>query len=54
VEGLFDPLYDQDLPLRLYLPHGLPDEVIEIHLTRCQRAPEGAEQSAAGRGDQVI
>ncbi len=54
VEYLPYALEDENLVLRLYLPHGVGVEVIEGDLTRCQRAPEGAEQSAARCGYQVI
>ena len=56
VEGLLDPLDYQHLLLGLYLPHRLGVEAIFIegHLTRCQRARKGAQQSAAGCGHQVI
>jgi hypothetical protein len=49
-----DPLEDENLPLGLYLPHRLGVEVMEGNPTRCQRAPKGAEQSPAGRRDEVI
>ena len=56
VEGLLDPLYHEYLVFRLYLPDrvGVETVLIEGNLTRCQRACEGAQQSATSRRDQVI
>jgi hypothetical protein len=54
VEDLPDPPQDENLLLRLYLPHRIGVEVIEGDPTRCQRAPKGAEQSPAGSSYQVI
>jgi hypothetical protein len=54
VEVLPDPLHDQYFALRLYLPYRVGVEVLEGNSTRCQRAPEGAEQSAARCGHQII
>jgi hypothetical protein len=54
VEDLPDPPEDENLVLRLYLPQRLSVEVIEGNPTRCQRASKGAEQSPAGRRDEVI
>jgi hypothetical protein len=51
MEGLSYPLDDEYLVLGLYLPYCLAVEVIEGNLTRCQRAPESAEQSPACRRD---
>jgi hypothetical protein len=49
VEGLFNPLNDQNLVLGFYLSNGLGIETsrIEGNLTRRQRAGEGAQQSPA-------
>ncbi len=54
VEDLPDPLYDEDLALRLHLPDGVGVEILEGDLARCQRAPEGAEQSTASCCDEII
>jgi hypothetical protein len=54
VEELPDPLHDQNLTLCFYLPYRVGVEVLEGNSTRCQRAPEGAEQSATRRGHQII
>jgi hypothetical protein len=54
MESLLDPPHHQTLVLRLYLPYGVGIEVVEGNLTRCQRTPEGAERSAAGRRDEVV
>jgi hypothetical protein len=56
VKGLLDPLDHQHVALGLYLPDRVGGEAIfiERNLTRCQRARKGAEQSPAGRRDQVI
>jgi len=56
MKGLLDPLDHQHLALGLYLPDrvGVEAIYIERNLTRCQRARKGAEQSPAGRRDQVI
>jgi hypothetical protein len=53
---VLDPLKYEDLVLRLYLTDGIGVEtlLLEGNLTRCQRASEGAQQSATGRRDQVI
>lgn len=51
---MFYPLDDEDLALGLYLPDRVGVKVLERYLTRCQRAGEGAEQSAAGRGYHVV
>ena len=53
---MFDPLEYEDLVLRLYLTDGIAVKalLLEGNVTRCQRASEGAEKSATGRGDQVI
>ena len=51
-----DPLDHQHLVLGLYLSHGVGVEALPVegNLTRCQRAGKGAEQSAAGRRNQVV
>jgi len=54
VEGDVDALNYEYLTLGLYLPGGIGVEVVEGNVTRCQRASEGPEQSAAGRRDQVV
>jgi hypothetical protein len=54
VEDLFDPLDHKYFALDLDLSDGLGVEVLERHLTRCQRARKGAEQSAARGGDHVV
>jgi hypothetical protein len=54
VESLLDPPEDENLLLRLYLPHRVGVEVLEGNLTRCQRASKGAEQSPAGSSYQII
>ena len=56
MEGLFDPLEYEDLVLRFYLSYGIGVEAVLVkrYLTRCQRAREGAQQSATCRCDQVI
>ena len=54
VEGDVDALNYEYLTLGLYLPGGISVEVVEGNVTRCQRASEGPEQSAAGRRDQVV
>ena len=54
VESLFDPLENKHLVRCLYLPHRVGVEVLEGNLTRCQRAPEGAEQSPTRCGYQVV
>ena len=53
---MFNPLNDQNLVLGFYLSNGLGIETsrIEGNLTRRQRAGEGAQQSPAGRRDQVV
>jgi len=53
---VLDPLEYEDLVLRLYLTDGIGVEtlLLEGNVTRCQRASEGAEKSAASRRDQVI
>ena len=48
------PLDDEDLALDLYLPERVGVKIVEVHLTRCQRAGKGAEQSPAGSGDHVV
>ena len=54
VEGLLDSLNDEYLLLGLYLPYRVGVEAVEGNLTRYQRAPKGAKQSAARRSDEVI
>jgi hypothetical protein len=54
VEGLLDALDDEHFALDLDLSDRLGVEVLERHLTRCQRARKGAEQSAARGGDHVV
>lgn len=56
MEGLLDPLKYENLVLCLYLTDSIGVETILVvgNLTRCQRAPKGAEQSAPSRCDQVI
>ena len=54
MKSLFDPLDDEYLVLRLYLPHRVGVEVLEGNVTCYQRAPKGAEQSAAGSSDEVV
>ena len=54
MEGLLDALDDEHLALDLDLSDCLGLEVTERHLTRCQRARKGAEQSAARGGDHVV
>ena len=53
---MLDPLEYEDLVLRLYFTDGIGVEalLLEGNLTRCQRASEGAQQSATSRRDQVI
>ncbi len=54
MEGNSDALNYEYLTLGLYLPGGIGVEVVEGNVTRCQRASEGPEQSAAGRRYQVV
>ena len=54
VESGGNPPDDEDLLLGLYLPHGVGVEAVEGNLTRYQRAPKGAEQSATRCGHQVV
>jgi hypothetical protein len=54
MECLLDPL-DYEYPIFcLDLSYGVSVEVIEGNLTRCQRAPKGAKQSATCRRDQIV
>jgi hypothetical protein len=48
-----DPLNRQHLAIGLYLADrvGVEAVFVEVNLTRCQRAREGAEQSPPGRRD---
>ena len=48
------PLQDENLVLCFYLSYRISVEVIGGNLTRCQRAPEGTEQSTACCSYQVI
>jgi hypothetical protein len=54
MEGNFDALNHEYLTLSLYLADRIGVETLEGNLTRCQRAGKGAEQSAAGRRNQVV
>ena len=54
MESLLYPLDNEDFALGLYLPHRVGAEIFEGNLTRCQRAPEGAEQSPTRCGYQVV
>jgi hypothetical protein len=54
VEDLFDPLDHEHFALDFDLSDRLGVEVLERHLTRCQRARKGAEQSATRCGDHVV
>jgi hypothetical protein len=56
MESLLDPLEHEHFIFRLYLSNRVSVEALPVkgNLTRCQRAGEGAEQSAARCCDQVI
>jgi hypothetical protein len=56
VEDHLDPLDHQYPALCFYLSCNFGGEVIAIrrNLTRCQRAPKGAEQSTARCGHEVV
>lgn len=54
MEGLLYTLDDEHFALELDLPDRVGAKALEGHLTRYQRAPEGTEQSAAGRGYHVV
>ncbi len=54
MESLLYTLDDEDFAFRLYLPHGVGVEAVERNLTRYQRAPKGAQQSATRRSYHVV
>src|SRR5215210_8362062 len=54
VKDLRDPFDHEHFALDLDLPDRLCVEVLERHLTRCQRARKSAEQSAARGSDHVV
>jgi hypothetical protein len=54
MESLLYPLDNEDFAFGLYLPHRVGVEIVKRNLTRCQRAPEGAEQSPTRCGYQVV
>lgn len=56
MDGLLDPLKYENLVICLYLTDSIGVETILAvgNLTRCQRAPKGAEQSATSRCNQII
>ena len=54
MESLLYSLDNEDFAFCLYLPHRVGVEVVKRNLTRCQRAPKGAEQSTARRRNEVV
>ena len=54
MESLLYPLDNEDFAFGLYLPHRVGVEIVKRNLTRCQRAPEGAEQSPTRSCYQIV